>query len=388
MRPQADTDSRPITALDRLIPAPRLVEIDRLDLAAPPAVVWERVRRGDLAPSRWIRALFAIRTRERGKIALQIDDLVSSSVTPGFQLLVEEPPREFAVGAIGKVWKPDIPFVHVTDAAAFAAFERGGFVKVAWAIRLTPRDGGTHLELEVRVDATDDESWHLFRRYFLLIGIGSRFIRRLLLREIARDLGRLDVDEDRPLPGDDLLPEDSAELTHAIDVAATPETIWPWLVQMGCRRAGWYSYDLLDNGGRRSAREIRPELQQLSVGDVLPATPVSRDGFEVLRIEPPRLLVLGGLFDADLGNQLPFAAAAPRRFRQMTWAFVVEPLDRRSSRLTVRVRARCRPRKSLLGVSVVHHFMEKEQLRQVAARAEGRPPRQGLAKGPAARRTA
>src|SRR6185295_9733322 len=101
------------------------------------------------------------------------------------------------------------------------------------------------------------------------------------LREIARDLGRLDVDEDRPLPGDDLLPADSAELTDAIDVAATPETIWPWLVQMGCRRAGWYSYDLLDNGGKRSAREIRPELQRLSVGDVLPATPVSADGFEV-----------------------------------------------------------------------------------------------------------
>jgi len=146
---------------------------------------------------------------------------------------------------------------------------------------------------------------------------------------------------------------------------------------MGCRRAGWYSYDLLDNGGAPSAREIRPELQRLAVGDVLPATPVSDDGFEVLRLEPPRLLVLGGLFDADLGDQLPFAAVPPRRFSQVTWAFVIEALDERSSRLTVRVRALCRPAKSLLGIRLLHLLMESEQLRQLAARAEGRLPRDG-----------
>ncbi|HEV8240143.1 MAG TPA: hypothetical protein VGS57_12310 [Thermoanaerobaculia bacterium] len=365
----------PATALDRLIPAPRLVEIDRIDLDAPPAQVWERVRHGELAPSPWIRALFAIRTRGRAQAALRIDDLVSSSEKPGFQLLVDEPPHELAVGAIGKVWKPDIPFVHVTGAAEFAAFARDGFAKVAWSIRLTPHHRGTHLELEVRVDTTDEASWPAFRRYFLLIGIGSRFIRRLLLHEIARDLGTLHVDEDRLLPGDELLPgntEEIPQLTHSIDVAATPETIWPWLVQMGCRRAGWYSYDLLDNGGVPSAREIHPELQLLAVGDVLPSTPISKDGFEVLRMEPPHLLVLGGLYDADLGDQLAFASEPPRRFWQITWAFVVEPLDQRSSRLTVRVRALSRPAKGLFAIRLLHHFMEKEQLRQLAARAEGR----------------
>ena len=373
MNPRPDPGADPITALDRLIPAPRLVEVDRLDLAAPVSQVWQRVRHGDLAPSRWIRALFAIRTRGRGRTALRIDDLVSSPETPGFQLLVEEPPREFAVGAIGQVWKPDIPFVHVGNATEFAAFDRGCFAKVAWAVRLTPHVGGTHLELEVRVDTTDEESWAKFRRYFLLIGIGSRFIRQLLLHRIARDLGTVDVDPDRPLPGDELLPvTTAAQLTHAIEVAATPEEIWPWLVQMGCRRAGWYSYDLLDNRGIPSAREIRPELQQLAVGDVLPATPVSDDGFEVLRMEPPRLLVLGGLYDADPGDQLPFAAIPPPRYSRVTWAFVIEPLDRRSSRLTVRARALSRPAKSLLGVRILHHFMESEQLRQLAARVEGR----------------
>ena len=62
-------------------------------------------------------------------------------------------------------------------------------------------------------------------------------------------------------------------MTHAIDIAATPEAIWPWLVQMGCRRGGFYSIDVLDNGGRRSAREIHPDLQTLPVHTVIPATP-------------------------------------------------------------------------------------------------------------------
>ncbi|HEX5760071.1 MAG TPA: hypothetical protein VF121_12850 [Thermoanaerobaculia bacterium] len=243
MQPIQEKEHR--TALDRLVPAPRLVEIDRLDLAAPPAAVWRRVRHGSLAPSPLIRALFAIRTRGRGETALHLDQLVSSPEKPGFQMLVEEPPRELAVGAIGRVWESEIPFVHVANAAEFAAFDRAGFAKVAWSIRLSPRGGGTHLELELRVGTTDEASWRKFRRYFVVIGAGSRFIRRLLLRAIARDLGVPEsADEDRPLPGDELLPDASDQLTHAVDVAAAPEEVWPWLVQMGCGRAG-YSGDPL-----------------------------------------------------------------------------------------------------------------------------------------------
>ena len=77
-------EQEPCTALDLLVPAPRLVEIDRLDLAAPPAAGWQRVRHGSLAPSPLIRALFAIRTRGRGETALRLDQLVSSPERPGF----------------------------------------------------------------------------------------------------------------------------------------------------------------------------------------------------------------------------------------------------------------------------------------------------------------
>jgi hypothetical protein len=183
--------------LDRLIPAPRLVEIDRVDLDAPPFKVWELVRHGDLARSPFVRALFAIRTlpdRLRGSTeapgGIRIDDLRSSPEKPGFQMLVEDPPREFAVAAIGKVWHAKIPFVHVAGADAYLQFRQDGFVKVAWAIRVSARgEHDAHVEIEVRVDATDDESWKKFRRYFAIIGPASRFIRHSALSGLARDLG-------------------------------------------------------------------------------------------------------------------------------------------------------------------------------------------------------
>ena len=54
------------------------------------------------------------------------------------------------------------------------------------------------------------------------------------------------------IPGDHFVPRPKSQLTMAISVNASAEKIWPWFVQLGCQRAGWYSYDLLDNGGIRS----------------------------------------------------------------------------------------------------------------------------------------
>ena len=126
--------------LDQLIPTPRLLEVDHVDLAAPPERVWQLVRYGNLARSPLIHGLFELRAlpeRLGGKhrpTTLRIDDLRSSAEQPGFQVLLEEAPQEVAVGAIGKVWHGEIPFVHVADAAAYAAFGEPDFVKVAWAL--------------------------------------------------------------------------------------------------------------------------------------------------------------------------------------------------------------------------------------------------------------
>ena len=184
-----------MSPLDRLIPTPRLLEHDEVDVAATPARLWQAVRHGDLADSALARALFALRTlpeRFAGRQpdpSLRLDDLRSTWKRPGFQVLVEEPLHEVAVGAIGKVWKLEIPFVHVPNADAFAAFREPGYVKVAWVLRVSQRDAGeSRLELELRVDATDEDAWQRFRRYFTLIGPASRFIRRSLLERMARTL--------------------------------------------------------------------------------------------------------------------------------------------------------------------------------------------------------
>ena len=378
-------DAARAAMLDALIPAPRLVEVDHVDLAAPPEQVWKLVRHGDLGSSPLVQALFAVRTlpeRLAGKqpaTSVLIDDLRSTPEKPGFSLLLDEPPKGFAVGAIGKVWQLNIPFVHVDSVAEFAAFSQHDFVKVAWSIRVLPLGAqDSRLELEVRVDATDDEAWRKFERYFRLIGPGSHFIRRSLMSSLARELGTPEsVESRRPLPGDELLPAARAEATDGITISASPEQIWPWLLQMGCRRAGYYSVDWLDNGGARSSRELVPELLHLTVGQVIPATPDGDDGFEVLSLDAPRSLVLGGLYDADASRQLKFAVARPEHYWHVTWSFVLEPLNDRSTRLHVRARAAF-PESGAFHASwirPVHHFMQRRMLQHLAARVEERLPR-------------
>jgi hypothetical protein len=75
------------------------------------------------------------------------------------------------------------------------------------------------------------------------------------------------------MPGDDLLPQAQYRTTRAITISAPPEEVWPWLVQVGCGRAGWYANDLLDNFARPSARELIPELQDLHIGQWLAMVP-------------------------------------------------------------------------------------------------------------------
>jgi hypothetical protein len=145
---------------------------------------------------------------------------------------------------------------------------------------------------------------------------------------------------------------------------------------MGCGRAGYYSVDLLDNANRRSAREIHPELQAIAVGDVLPARPGHTNGFEVLAVDEPRALVLGGLFDGE--RQLPFTAPRPSSFSHVTWAFALEPVDAAHTRLRVRVRATLGTATGgrFAWMGLAHRLMERAQLKNLKARVEGNAPRE------------
>lgn len=97
------------------------------------------------------------------------------------------------------------------------------------------------------------------------------------------------------MAGDDRFPRAQFRATRAITVAAPPELVWPWLVQVGCLRAGWYSHDLLDNLGRPSATTIEPTLQDLQVGQWVPMSPkpppTERTAFRVDSFEVDRWLL-------------------------------------------------------------------------------------------------
>jgi PPOX class probable F420-dependent enzyme len=147
----------------------------------------------------------------------------------------------------------------------------------------------------------------------LIAAVGTAAVSRRAVRPVAGEA-------ERSLPGDELVADAKIGWTHAITIGARPAAIWPWLVQMGCRRAGWYSYDGLDNGAVPSADRILPEFQRVQVGDILPQTPKAEDRFVVRVVEPERALVLGD----DAGS--------------MSWAFVLEPVGETGTRLITRSR--------------------------------------------------
>ena len=100
---------------------------------------------------------------------------------------------------------------------------------------------------------------------------------------------------DGPVAGDDLVPDATLLATRSISLDAPPNEVYPWLAQMGFGKAGWYSYDWLDNLGRRSATEIRPDWQ-VQEGEPVPGGPIAflaavarpAEAF-VLAIDRPRL---------------------------------------------------------------------------------------------------
>jgi proline iminopeptidase len=106
--------------------------------------------------------------------------------------------------------------------------------------------------------------------------------------------GASDEEVAGPYPGAELVPDGERGATMAVTIEAPPDQVWPWLVQMGGDRGGWYSWDRLDNGGRPSAQEVHPEWQDLALGDYVKCWrsngPV--DAWEVAALEPNRFLGL------------------------------------------------------------------------------------------------
>ena len=144
----------------------------------------------------------------------------------------------------------------------------------------------------------------------------------------------------RPLPGDELVREAKIQATHAITLGVPAAQAWPWLVQMGQGRGGFYSYDWLENlfgCDIHNANQIRPEWQRLSVGDGVRLHPTAPP-LSVVVVEPNRAIVLAG--GTDLQPNLPIDHSFLRlhTYRAFTWAFVLDQQPDNTTRLIVRVR--------------------------------------------------
>lgn len=200
--------------------------------------------------------------------------------------------------------------------------------------------------------------------YSLLAGAGALGL--ALRREplVWRSVRATADERTRSLPGDELIAQPLTPLTHAVTViGASPQDVWPWLVQMGATRGGWYSYDILDNGGRPSALQVIPALQPIAVGTTFPGAPGLTEGFVVAAFQPERSLVLGW--------------PAVDRTWAVTWSFTLVRRDDDSTRLIVRVHGASGyrffglpPAISRRLIRVVHFVMQRRQLLGIAGRVE------------------
>lgn len=197
----------------------------------------------------------------------------------------------------------------------------------------------------------------------------------LLLPRLRR-WGATADEASRPLPGDDLIDDPLYATTRAITVDAPAEAVFPWLVQIGQNRGGFYTYDALENLfglDIHSADRIHPEWQDLEVGgDYMSLDAGHTMKLTVVELDAPRAFVVrtGGPDEAPV---------APGDFFKGEiaglWAFVVEPLTESSSRLLIRFRARWRETVPAAFARVfllepAHFVMEEGMLRGVRARAE------------------
>jgi hypothetical protein len=160
---------------------------------------------------------------------------------------------------------------------------------------------------------------------------------------LGRTAGSTRDERRRQLPGDELVADPTVITNHAITITAPPERIWPWLVQMGWHRGGWYTPRWVDRllfpANWPSANRLIPQLQRpLRVDDRIPDGPPGTAEFVVQHVEPPRLLVLHSTSHVPVSWRRRLGGSI-----DWVWTFALAE-QAGGTRLLLRTRARIMPK--------------------------------------------
>lgn len=191
----------------------------------------------------------------------------------------------------------------------------------------------------------------------LAVGAYAFFVRPRLLR-----WGATDEEISERFPGAELVPGGTRGATMATTIDAPPSKVWPWLIQMGYGRAGWYSWDYLDNLGRRSSETLHPEWQNVKVGDYLSGPNVSeleRTAWQVAALEPERFMALR--------SKIPHS--------ESIWAFRLKDMGGAKTRLIVSGYWNMQPRwlqpfAEFAMLEWTHWVMQTKQFEELKRRVE------------------
>jgi hypothetical protein len=160
---------------------------------------------------------------------------------------------------------------------------------------------------------------------------------------LGRTAGSARAERRQLLPGDDLVDNPTVVTNHAVTIPAPPEQVWPWLVQMGWHRGGWYTARWVDRlvfpANWPSATRLISELQRpLQAGDHIPDGPPGTAWFVVEHVDPPHLLVLHSTTHLPASWRARLGASI-----DWTWTFTLTPTREGGTRLLLRVRGQTRP---------------------------------------------
>jgi hypothetical protein len=197
------------------------------------------------------------------------------------------------------------------------------------------------------------------------------------LRSNYRKWGSTAEELQRELPGDELVKYVKGWYQHAITINATPADVWPWIIQLGQNKGGFYSYELLENivGSKiHNADNIIPEFQDTVIGDSVAMTPKAAP-YIVVTIEPQRTFVLQLRVNLQTQETIDNTQSLPDKYQDSSWLFFLEETTERTTRLISRSRNnwnKSRTNTFIYGIfGVISQTMDRKMLKGIKKRAEG-----------------